>query len=66
MSKYQDKISNIKISKDDEILGVINGRWTDKVFFNDELIMNLNELKPYAIDEEEKLLLSDGQFRSDL
>lgn len=66
LSKYQDNITNIKVNKDDEILGVINGRWTDKVYFNNELIVNLNDFKPYAVDDEEKLLLSDGQYRSDL
>jgi len=44
---------------------MIHGRWTQKIYFNDEVIFDGNNQHPFEVIDEEIPLKSDGCFRDD-
>lgn len=65
LHKYQGDISKIKVGKEDEVLGVISGRWTQSIKCDAEVIFDVNGIAPFKVIEEAKPLESDGKFRRD-
>lgn len=65
LHKYQTDIHKVKIGKEDEVLAVISGRWTQSIKCDSEVIFDVNGITPYKVVEEVKPLESDGKFRKD-
>ena len=47
-------------------MGLVSGRWSDKIYFNDEVLLSVNDTRPYLVLEEVRALESDGRYRKDL
>jgi len=56
-------IAKIKVSSKDERIGIIRGRWNDKVYCNDQLILDVNKMPPFKVTDEPNGLPSDSQWR---
>lgn len=57
---------NIKANQIEKEFGMMTGRLTKNIFYNGELILDVNTEEPHLIEYYSPCLESDGRFRKDL
>ena len=61
-----DDYKKIKNSQMEEDLGLIYGRFTHKIFYDGEQLLDMLTARPYKMVDYEPCLESDSRFRKDL
>lgn len=66
LKRSEVNFEKIKESDIQEVLGYISGRWTERIYFNKEVIFDINDVKPFKVTNESVPLLSDSNYREDM